>query len=62
LSPSHFAELGVGAIAYVRPTRVDGVPAFAVHGADGTPIAVAATPALAQAVARQNDLHLLAVH
>ncbi|MFO1190198.1 MAG: DUF1150 family protein [Alphaproteobacteria bacterium] len=62
LSAGGFARLGLGIVAYVRPTAIDGQRVFAVHAADGAPIAVAATRELAQAVALQNDLQLLTVH
>lgn len=62
LSAGGFARLGLGIVAYVRPATIDGQRVFAVHAADGAPLAVAATPELAQAIALQNDLQLLTVH
>ncbi len=62
LSAGGLARLGLGAIAYIRPVTVDGQPVFAVHAADGTPIAIAARLTLAQSVALQNDLQPLSVH
>lgn len=62
LSASSFAALGLGMIAYVRQSVIDGESAFAIHAADGSPLAVAATREIAQAIAFQNDLTLLTVH
>lgn len=41
LSPQQLGGLGVSQIAYVRPVVVNGARAFAIHAADGTPMAVA---------------------
>lgn len=62
LSAGGFARLGLGTIAYVRPTAIEGQPAFALHAADGTPLAVTGTRGVAEGVAYQNDLQLLTVH
>lgn len=56
------ANLGIGEVAYVRNVEVNGEPAFAVHGADGRPLVVAANREVAFAVTRQNDLEPLSVH
>jgi hypothetical protein len=62
LSSTEFTALGVGAIAYVKEVTADGKTAFAIHGADGTPLALAANRDLAFAVVRQNELEPLSVH
>lgn len=62
LSEPAFAALGNGAVAYVKAVVVDEQPAFAVHGADGRPLAVVAERDLAFAVILQNDLEPLSVH
>jgi len=56
------ANLGIGEVAYIRNVEVDGEPAFAVHGADGRPLAVTTDRDVAFAVTRQNDLEPLSVH
>lgn len=62
LAPADLAGLGVEELAYVKPVVVDGKDAFAVHAADGTPLAVVAERDLAFAVVRQNDLTPVSVH
>ncbi len=62
VAPNDFARLGVGQVAYVKNVEVKGEAAFAVHGADGQPLVVAADRAVAFAMTRQNDLEPLSVH
>ena len=56
------ANLGIGELAYIKQVEVEGKPAFAVHGANGQPLAVVTDRELAFAVTRQNDLEPLSVH
>ena len=56
------ANLGIGEWAYVKHVEVEGKPAFAVHGADGRPLAVTTDREVAFTVTRQNDLEPLSVH
>ena len=62
ISPKEFALWGIQDIAYIRPVTVEGERAFAVHAADGTPVAMMKSLELAQAAVRQNDLEPLSVH
>lgn len=62
LSPSDFAALGVQDMAYVKQTQVDGVAAYAVHAADGTPLTVMNSREEAFAVCVQNDLEPVSAH
>ena len=62
LSPRELGLLGMEDLAYIKPVLHDGVEAFAVHAADGTPMAVIANRELAFAVVRQNDMEPLSVH
>jgi hypothetical protein len=62
LSPTDFASLGMNGIAYVKPTMVDGQPGYAIHAADGTPMAVVADREIAFAAIRQHDLEPADVH
>jgi hypothetical protein len=62
LSETQLAQLGVSQIAYVRPVVVDGTPAFAIHAADGTPMAVAAERDVAIAAIRQHEMIPASVH
>jgi hypothetical protein len=62
LSVTQLAQLGVSQIAYVRPVIVNGAPAFAIHAADGTPMAVASERELAVAAIRQHEMIPASVH
>jgi len=62
ISPGDLAAFGVDQIAFVKPVTVEGVDGFAVHAADGTPLAVLADRATAFAAVRQNDLEPVSVH
>lgn len=62
LSPTDFAALGMNGIAYVKPTMVDGQTGYAIHAADGTPMAVVADHEVAFAAIRQHDLEPADVH
>lgn len=62
MSPEAFAYLGAPALAYVKEVKVEGEPAFAVHAADGTAIAIFDNRDYAFAAARQNDLDAVSVH
>ena len=56
LSPEQLGRLGVAQIAYVKPVLVNGSAAFAIHAADGTPMAIAADQALAFAAIVQHEM------
>jgi hypothetical protein len=62
LSEEQLASLGVSHIAYVKPVIVNGVAGFAIHAADGTPMAVAGDRAVAVAAIVQHEMHPLSVH
>ncbi|HET8728143.1 MAG TPA: DUF1150 family protein [Alphaproteobacteria bacterium] len=63
MSSVDFATYGVHELAYVKPVVAEGgEAAFAVHAADGTPLAVLATRDLAFAVVRQNDMEPVSAH
>ena len=62
LSVRGLALLGMEDVAYVKHVVVDNVPAFAVHAADGSEIAVLPDRGLAFAVVRQHDLEPVSVH
>ena len=62
LTVQQLAELGVSQIAYVRPVMVNGQRGFAIHGADGTPMAVAGDQELAFAAILQQDMVPTLVH
>ena len=62
LSTEQLAALGVSHIAYVKPVLVNGVQGFAIHAADGTPMAVAGDRDVAIAAIMQHEMHPLSVH
>jgi hypothetical protein len=62
LTVAQLAALGVSHIAYVKPVLVNGTRAFAIHGADGTPMAVAGAEDLAFAAIRQHEMVPSLVH
>ena len=62
LSESELGLLGMEDVAYVKPVILDGAPAFAVHAANGTQIAVLTGRELAFAVVRQHNMEPVSVH
>jgi hypothetical protein len=62
LSAHQLAKLGVSLIAYVKPVIMEGAAAFAIHAADGTPMAVAGDRDVADAAIRQHEMVPLSVH
>ncbi len=62
MSPKAFAALGKPYLAYVKAVMVDGEASFAVHSADGSPMAVLNDREVAFAAVRQHDMEPLSVH
>ena len=62
LSAEQLGQLGVSQIAYVKAVMLDGAVAFAIHAADGTPMAVAGDRDLAIAAVRQHEMVPTLVH
>ncbi len=62
LSTDQFTALGLSQLAYVKPVMHNGARAFAIHGADGTPMAVAGGHELAFAAIRQHEMVPSFVH
>jgi hypothetical protein len=62
ISVSQLAQLGVSELAYVKPVVVNGAIAYAIHSADGTPMAIAPERDLAMAAIRQHELIPVLVH
>ncbi|GAN80785.1 DUF1150 family protein [Acidocella aminolytica] len=62
ISPAQLALLGLEEIAFVKPVMTDNGPAFAIHAADGTPMAIAANPELAAAAIIQHEMVPNLVH
>lgn len=49
-------------VVYVKPVLNEGTTIFAIHAADGTPIAALPSYDVAVSAARLNDLEPLSVH
>ena len=62
LSAEQLAGLGVSQIAYVKPVMMNGTVAYAIHAADGTPMAVADDRDVAVAAIRQHEMLPTWVH
>jgi hypothetical protein len=62
LSEQQLAALGVSRIAYVKPVVLNGVQGFAIHAADGTPMAVAGDRDVAVAAVTQHEMLAVSVH
>ena len=62
ISPAQLASLGMEEIAFVKPVMTENGPAFAIHAADGTPMAIASNAPLAAAAIIQNDMLPNLVH
>ena len=62
LSAEQLAALGVSHIAYIKPVLVNGMQGFAIHAADGTPMAVTDDRDVAIAAIRQHEMFPLSVH
>ena len=62
LSPEQFAQLGMTHVAYVKPVIVNGTSGFAIHAADGTPMALADNREVAIAAIVQHEMLPALVH
>jgi len=62
MTTDQLGALGMSHIAYVKPVVVNGMPGFAIHAADGTPMAIADDRATAMAAIVQHEMLPLSVH
>jgi hypothetical protein len=62
ISTEQLAQLGLQQIAYVKPVVVNGAAAFAIHAADGTPMALADNRDVAIAAIQQHEMVATQVH
>jgi hypothetical protein len=62
LSSEQLARLGVSQIAYVKPVMMNGMMAYSIHAADGTPMAMAADRDVAIASVQQHEMLASLVH
>lgn len=62
MSDRDLADLGLQSVAYVKPVVVRGIPAYSIHAADGTEIAVLGDREVAFATIREHDMEAVCVH
>ncbi len=62
LSAEQLAQLGLQQIAYVKPVVANGSQCFAIHAADGTPMALADSRDVAVAAIMQHEMVPAQVH
>lgn len=62
LTTDQLMLLGMADLAYVKSVLLDGHEAFAIHAADGSPMAMAADRALAMAAIVQHEMVPALVH
>ena len=61
ISDEELAALGVQDVAFVKPIRINGTVAYAIHAADGTQMALAPDHDVAVAAIRQHGLQPVAL-
>ena len=62
LTPEQLMHLGMADLAYVKPVELDGHIAFAIHAADGSPMAMAADRTMALEAIVQHEMVPALVH
>ena len=62
LTEDQLMQLGMAHLAYVKPVVLNGQTAFAIHAADGSPMAMAADCDLAMAAIVQHEMQPAMVH
>lgn len=62
LTENQFAELGVSHVAYVKPVMTEGKIVFAIHAANGAPMALAEDRNVALAAIAQHEMMPALVH
>lgn len=62
ISKNDLKRIGMGEVAYVKKYLIDGKPAFVLHAADGTALAVQGNNVAAKNSAHQQELELVAIH
>ena len=62
MTQDQLMQLGMADLAYVKQVFLDGRQAFAIHAADGSPMAMAADQALAVAAIVQHEMVPALVH
>ncbi len=56
ITTDQLAQLGVSRLAYIKPITLGGEDVFAIHAADGTPMAVAPNRELAWGAILEHEM------
>ena len=56
ITTDQLAQLGISQLAYIKPVTVAGEDVFAIHAADGTPMAVAPNRDLAWGAILEHEM------
>lgn len=62
MSQADLKNLGMSEVGYVKKYSIDGEPAYVLHAADGTALAVQKDVDAARMSAQYQDLDLVSVH
>jgi hypothetical protein len=62
ITTAQLAQLGVSQLAYIKQVTVGGEDVFAIHAADGTPMAVAPNRELAWGAILEHEMVPALVH
>jgi hypothetical protein len=62
LTPAEWQASMLNQVAYIKPVLENGQPAFSVHAADGTQLAIIGDRDTAFAAVRSHDLEPVSVH
>ncbi len=62
MNAESFAHWGLNEVAYIKQTELNGVPMYAVHAANGDPLATAPARDVATALVLQNELTPVDAH
>ncbi len=62
MTQDQLAQLGVPNLAYIKPVIMNGTAVFAIHAADGSPMAVATERDMAIAAVVQHEMLPALVH
>ena len=62
LSQNDLLVFGLNTLAYLKPAMVNGQAVYAIHAADGSPLAVVASREVGVAAMQQHELEPVSVH
>ena len=62
ITPAQLRELGLPRVAYLRAGMLDGQLVYAIHAADGTPMAIVEDVELAIELASEHGMAFVALH